>query len=363
MNELSQKLLDWFYQNRRTLPFRQQPTPYHIWLSEIMLQQTRMTAVLPYYARFLAACPDIPALAACEEERLHKLWEGLGYYSRMRNLQKAARIVREQYGGQLPADYAALRALPGIGDYTAGAIASISFGLAVPAVDGNVLRVLSRLDADKRCVTEPAVKKALTARAAEILPPERPGDFNQALMELGALVCVPNGAPLCGACPWQAQCKAHAQGIEQQLPVKARPKARRAVEVAVALVKGPEGWLLRRRPARGLLAGFWEPPCWENTAFAAPGEMRAALAAFGIETAAAFAAHENPGIQADFAAPLPPAKHIFTHLEWHLSGWQLAAPAQALPEGWIWASAEQIQNEYALPGAFRVYRGIMLQNS
>ncbi len=351
MNELSQKLLDWFAQNRRALPFRQEPTPYHIWLSEIMLQQTRMTAVLPYYARFLAECPDIPALAACEEERLHKLWEGLGYYSRMRNLQKAARIVCEQYGGRLPADYAALRALPGIGEYTAGAIASISFGLAVPAVDGNVLRVLSRLDADKRCVTEPAVKKALTARAAALLPPECPGDFNQALMELGALVCVPNGAPLCEACPWQAACGAHAQGIEQQLPVKARPKARRAVEVAAALVKSPQGWLLRRRPAKGLLAGFWEPPCWEDAAFAAPGELRAALAACGVETAA------------DFAAPLPPARHIFTHLEWRLSGWRLAAPAQALPEGWIWATAAQIEQEYALPGAFRVYREIMLQNS
>ena len=147
MENIAPALLDWFYKNRRILPFREDPTPYHVWLSEVMLQQTRVSAALPYYERFLAVLPDIPALAVCDEEKLHKLWEGLGYYSRVRNLQKAAKIVCEQYGGQLPADYAALRALPGIGDYTAGAIASISFGIPVPAVDGNVMRVLARLTA------------------------------------------------------------------------------------------------------------------------------------------------------------------------------------------------------------------------
>ena len=169
MENIAPALLDWFYANRRILPFREDPTPYHVWLSEIMLQQTRVSAALPYYERFLAALPDIPALAACEEEKLHKLWEGLGYYSRVRNLQKAARIVCEQYGGQLPADYDALRALPGIGDYTAGAVASISFGIPVPAVDGNVLRVFSRLYNDPAAVTEPAVKKAVEEYA------DRPG--------------------------------------------------------------------------------------------------------------------------------------------------------------------------------------------
>ena len=197
MENIAPALLDWFYKNRRILPFREDPTPYHVWLSEVMLQQTRVSAVLPYYERFLAALPDIPALAACDEEKLHKLWEGLGYYSRVRNLQKAAKIVCEQYGGQLPADYAALRALPGIGDFTAGAIASISFGIPVPAVDGNVLRVFSRLYNDPGVITDPKVKKAFTARVMEHQPPEKAGDYNQALMELGALVCVPNGAPLC----------------------------------------------------------------------------------------------------------------------------------------------------------------------
>ena len=167
MENIAPALLDWFYKNHRILPFREDPTPYHVWLSEVMLQQTRVSAALPYYERFLAALPDIPALAACDEEKLHKLWEGLGYYSRVRNLQKAAKIVCEQYGGQLPADYAALRALPGIGDYTAGAIASISFGIPVPAVDGNVLRVFSRLYNDSGVITEPAVKKAFMDKNAQ----------------------------------------------------------------------------------------------------------------------------------------------------------------------------------------------------
>ena len=227
MENIAPALLEWFYRNQRILPFRTDPSPYHVWLSEIMLQQTRVSAALPYYERFLAALPDIPALAACEEERLHKLWEGLGYYSRVRNLQKAARIVCEEYGGELPADYDALRALPGIGDYTAGAIASISFGLAVPAVDGNVLRVFSRLYNDPGVITEPGVKKAFTARVMEHQPPEKAGDYNQALMELGALVCVPNGAPLCAQCPLAHLCAAHAAGTALTLPRKATPKARR----------------------------------------------------------------------------------------------------------------------------------------
>ena len=237
MENISPALLDWFYKNRRSLPFREDPTPYHVWLSEVMLQQTRVSAVLPYYYRFLEELPDIPALAACEEEKLHKLWEGLGYYSRVRNLQKAARIVCEQYGGELPADYDAIRALPGIGDYTAGAICSISFGIPVPAVDGNVLRVFSRLYNDPGVITDPAVKKAFTARVMEHQPPAAPGDYNQALMELGALVCVPNGAPLCEQCPLARLCQARAAGTALSLPQKAAPKARKLEDLTVALVE------------------------------------------------------------------------------------------------------------------------------
>ena len=347
MENISPALLEWFYKNRRSLPFREDPTPYHVWLSEVMLQQTRVSAVLPYYYRFLEALPDIPALAACEEERLHKLWEGLGYYSRVRNLQKAAKLVCAQYGGQLPADYAALLALPGIGEYTAGAIASISFGLPVPAVDGNVLRVFSRLYNDPGVITEPAVKKAFTARVMEHQPPEKAGDYNQALMELGALVCVPNGAPLCGQCPLAESCRARAAGTTAQLPQKAKPKPRKIVPVTLALVESPAGFLLQQRPAKGLLAGLWQPVLWEGEALAA-GEVLARLRAMGLDTGC--------------AAPdaLPAAKHIFSHIEWHMNGILLHLPAQSAPAGCVWASREALQAEYTLPGAFKSYKKLMV---
>ena len=347
MENISPALLEWFYKNRRSLPFREDPTPYHVWLSEVMLQQTRVSAVLPYYYRFLEALPDIPALAACEEEKLHKLWEGLGYYSRVRNLQKAAKLVCAQYGGQLPADYAALLALPGIGEYTAGAIASISFGLPVPAVDGNVLRVFSRLYNDPGVITEPAVKKAFTARVMEHQPLEKAGDYNQALMELGALVCVPNGAPLCGQCPLAEVCRARAAGTPAQLPQKATPKPRKIVPVTLALVESPAGFLVQQRPQKGLLAGLWQPVLWEDEHLLQV-EVLARLAALGLDTGAA-----QP-------AALPAAKHIFTHIEWLMSGVQLHVPVQSAPAGYVWASREQLRTTYTLPGAFRAYKPLLL---
>ena len=338
MENISPALLDWFYKNRRSLPFREDPTPYHVWLSEVMLQQTRVSAVLPYYYRFLEELPDIPALAACEEEKLHKLWEGLGYYSRVRNLQKAAKLVCAQYGGQLPADYAALRALPGIGEYTAGAIASISFGLPVPAVDGNVLRVFSRLYNDPGVITEPTVKKAFTARVMEHQPPEKAGDYNQALMELGALVCIP-GTPHCEECPLADLCRGYAAGRADQLPVKPAPKAKGKVPVTVALIESEQGLLLQRRPARGLLAGLWQPAAWEKAL--TRDELTAALAGIGV--------------QAALDVPLPPAKHVFTHKIWELGGWRGTAPACALPEGYVWAAPEDLAEVYPVPNAFGAY--------
>ena len=345
MENIAPALLEWFYQNQRVLPFRTDPSPYHVWLSEIMLQQTRVSAALPYYERFLQALPDIPALAACEEETLHKLWEGLGYYSRVRNLQKAARIVCAQYGGQLPADLNALRALPGIGDYTAGAIASISFGIPAPAVDGNVLRVFARLYNDPALITDPAVKKAFTARVMAHQPPQAPGDYNQALMELGALVCLPNGAPLCGQCPLAGLCQARQAGTELSLPHKAAPKARRIQPITLALVRSPEGVLLQQRPAQGLLAGLWQPPLWEQAL--GPDALAGALAALGLALGA--------------AAPqeAPHAKHIFTHIEWQMAAWRFAVPAQPAPAGCVWASREQLRETYTLPGAFKAYRKLL----
>ena len=342
MENISPALLNWFYENQRVLPFRTDPSPYHVWLGEIMLQQTRVSAALPYYERFLAALPDIPALAACEEEKLNKLWEGLGYYSRVRNLQKAARIVCEQYGGELPADYDAIRALPGIGDYTAGAICSISFGIPVPAVDGNVLRVFSRLYNDPGVITDPAVKKAFTARVMEYQPPAAPGDYNQALMELGALVCVPNGAPLCEQCPLARLCQARAAGTALSLPQKAAPKARKLEDLTVALVESPAGFLIQRRPEKGLLAGLWQPLLWEGAAMTAE-QLPAALTALGI--------HGITEVQ-----PIPKAKHIFSHIEWRMTGYTVTVEAQPAPDGWIWATREQLQTEYTLPGAFKAYK-------
>ena len=347
LEQLPGLLLPWFAEHRRDLPWRRDREPYHVWLSEIMLQQTRVEAVRGYYLRFLERLPDIAALASAPEDVLLKLWEGLGYYSRVRNLQKAARVILEQYGGEMPGDYEALLGLPGIGEYTAGAVASISFGIPVPAVDGNVLRVFSRLYNDPAAVTEPAVKKAFTARVMEHQPPDAPGDYNQALMELGALVCVPNGAPLCEKCPLAHLCAARAAGTALELPRKAAPKPRRLQPVTLALLESPAGFLLQQRPQKGLLAGLWQPVLWEGETLAA-GEVLARLQAMGVDTGT--------------AAPeaLPAAKHIFSHIEWHMNGILLHVPAQDAPAGCVWASREALQAEYTLPGAFKAYRKLIV---
>ena len=343
---IAQPLLHWFWANHRVLPFRSDPTPYHVWVSEIMLQQTRVAAAVPYYERFVQELPDIPALAACEEERLLKLWEGLGYYSRVRNLQKAARIVCEQYGGQLPGDLAALKKLPGIGDYTAGAIASIGFGIPAPAVDGNVLRVFARLYNDEGDIMQPAVKAATTQKVMAQQPTEAPGDFNQALMELGALVCTP-GQPDCAACPLQALCLGRQSGNPARLPQKAPKKARKKCELTLCLAQDAAGrWLLQKRGEQGVLAGLWQPPVLAEEAL----DEKKALAAAQKLLPAAVLLKEKP----------LKAKHIFTHLEWHMTAYVMAAPCTPPPEGCVWASPAQLEQEYTLPGAFKTLRKRML---
>lgn len=346
MQPIAAPLLQWFDANKRLLPFRQEPSAYHIWVSEIMLQQTRVAAAIPYYERFIAALPDPAALAACEPDALRKLWQGLAYYNRVNNMQKAARIVCEQYGGDLPADYDALRSLPGIGDYTAGAVASIAFGIPVPAVDGNVLRVFARLYNDDADVMAPATKKAFTVRVLDQMPKATPGPYNEALMELGALVCVPNGAPLCAQCPLAHLCAAHAAGTALTLPRKAAPKARRIEPVTLALVRSPEGVLLQQRPEKGLLAGLWQPVLWEDESLSAD-EARARLAALGVVC--------TP----DAAKALRPARHIFSHIEWHMGGYLFTAERQPTPAGCVWASPEQLEAAYTLPGAFKAYRKLL----
>lgn len=343
---IAQPLLHWFWANHRVLPFRSDPTPYHVWVSEIMLQQTRVAAAVPYYERFVRELPDIPALAACEEERLLKLWEGLGYYSRVRNLQKAARIVCEQYGGQLPGDLAALKKLPGIGDYTAGAIASIGFGIPAPAVDGNVLRVFARLYNDEGDIMQPAVKAATTQKVMAQQPAEAPGDFNQALMELGALVCTP-GQPDCAACPLQALCLGRQSGNPARLPQKAPKKARKKCELTLCLAQDAAGrWLLQKRGEQGVLAGLWQPPVLAEEAL----DEKKALAAAQKLLPAAVLLKEKP----------LKAKHIFTHLEWHMTAYVMAVPCTPPPEGCVWASPAQLEQEYTLPGAFKTLRKRML---
>ena len=343
---IAQPLLHWFWANHRVLPFRSDPTPYHVWVSEIMLQQTRVAAAVPYYERFVQELPDIPALAACEEERLLKLWEGLGYYSRVRNLQKAARIVCEQYGGQLPGDLAALKKLPGIGDYTAGAIASIGFGIPAPAVDGNVLRVFARLYNDEGDIMQPAVKAATTQKVMAQQPAEAPGDFNQALMELGALVCTP-GQPDCAACPLQGLCLGRQSGNPARLPQKAPKKARKKCELTLCLAQDAAGrWLLQKRGEQGVLAGLWQPPVLAEEAL----DEKKALATAQKLLPAAVLLKEKP----------LKAKHIFTHLEWHMTAYVMAAPCTPPPEGCVWASPAQLEQEYTLPGAFKTLRKRML---
>lgn len=346
LKPIAPALLGWYYTHRRSLPFRENPLPYAVWVSEVMLQQTRVAAVLPYYERFMKQLPTVAALAACGEEHLHKLWEGLGYYSRARNLQKAARLVMEQHGGELPGSFEALRALPGIGDYTAGAIASICFGLPVVAVDGNVLRVFSRLLADNADVMRPDVKRDFSAQVAQQQPPDTPGDFNQALMELGALVCVPK-KPQCGVCPLAEMCAANRLDIAASLPYKTPKKPKTEIPVCVLVVRQQNKVLLHKRPATGLLAGLWEPLTREGR--------------FSKQDADAWLQALLPG--ARLRETLPPASHIFTHRVWRMYGWVAEAPGEALPgAGYCFATPGQLDKIYTLPGAFSAYRNTMQGN-
>ena len=345
MKKIAPALLAWFDENKRVLPFRTCSTPYRVWVSEIMLQQTRVSTALPFFERFMAELPTIESLALCEPERLHKLWEGLGYYSRVRNLQKAAQMVMAQYDGQLPADFALLRKLPGIGEYTAGAIASISFGLPEVAVDGNVLRVFSRLLGDDGNVLHPDTKKRLSAAVACAQLKDRPGAYNEALMELGALICIPNGAPLCETCPLSSLCSAYASGTQASLPVKTPLKARKLLPLTVALVLCKNRLLLEQRAENGLLAGLWQPLLFEGT----------------LDKAQLQAQLTQRGITAEIGAALPAAKHIFTHLEWHMTGFVCTAQDTALPPHCVWANADEIEDTYTLPGAFKRYRTKSLQ--
>ena len=305
LSELTAPLLLWYDAHKRTLPWRETVTPYRTWVSEIMLQQTRVSTVIPYFERFMAELPTVEALANIPEERLFKLWEGLGYYSRARNLQKAAKIVCEKYGGELPQSAAELVKLPGIGTYTAAAIASINFGEPVAAVDGNLLRVAARVSGCGDDVTDAKVRREFGRRLDAVIDRERPGAYNQAMMDLGATVCLPNGAPLCESCPARSLCEAYRQRLTAVLPVRGAKKERRAEERTVFLIKKGDTLAVRQRPDTGLLASLTEFP---NV----PGSLDEAGAAITLA---------QWGLTVRCIEAIGTAKHVFTHIEWQMKGY------------------------------------------
>ena len=332
-------LLAWFAENARDLPWRRDREPYHVWLSEIMLQQTRVEAVKPYYTRFLERLPDIPALAGCDEELLLKLWEGLGYYSRVRNLQKGAKQIMTQYGGEFPRTYGEIRAVSGIGDYTAGAVGSICFDLPEPAVDGNVLRVMTRLTADSRCTDESAVKRDIREQLRVLYRETAAGTrgtLTQALMELGATVCVPNGAPHCADCPLCGDCAAYRTGTELLFPVRKEKKTRRTEEYTVYILQCGDRIAVRKRPDSGLLAGLWELPHLDGL----------------TETQTALDAVQCWQTGAAELVSVRRRSHIFTHITWQMNCVHLLVTK--MPDCFTWVTAAQLRAETALPTAFRI---------
>lgn len=355
---MTRELLTWYDEERRILPWREDPTPYHVWLSEIMLQQTRVDTVIEYYERFLEALPTVEALAAAPEEVYLKLWEGLGYYRRIRNMHRAAEVIMEEYGGEIPGRAAALGKLPGIGGYTAAAIASIAFGEAVPSVDGNLLRVYARITGDDRPVDKSEAKKAAEAWFGERIPEDRPGDFNQALMDLGATVCLPNGEPHCERCCWREFCTAHAEGSWENLPVKTAKKPPTEEARTVLLIRSGDSVYLRKRPEGELLAGMLEFPSFE-------GWLTEEDARKAAEKLLRGAGSNGKPVSVE---ALPNAEHVFSHRIWKMKGYDIVieensrvSDAKAPTEEAVAFPAEiaevaSKEGRYTLPSAYRAYR-------
>lgn len=333
------QLTAWYREEARDLPWRRDPSPYRVWISEIMLQQTRVDTVIPYFDRFVAEIPDVAALALVETDKLLKLWQGLGYYSRALRLKEAAQLMVRDFGGEVPSGVKALASLPGIGTYTAGAIASIAFGERVPAVDGNVLRIIARLTADRRDIGEPDTKRRFTQLVTQMLPAEKTGDFNQALMDLGATVCLPNGEPRCALCPVSGSCEAFQKSLVQEIPVTTQQKKRRAVKITVFVIEYQGRYALRKRGEKGLLPNLWELP---NTEGHLDKRARAAFL-------------EELGVTPGEISALPAAKHIFTHLEWHMKGYFVnsADCREGAPP--VWATSDEISRKYSIPTALKTY--------
>ena len=353
MKETVQPLVEWFRENQRDLPWRKRMDAYRVWISEIMLQQTRVEAVKPYYERFLKELPDVKALAEVPEDRLLKLWEGLGYYNRARNLKEAACQIMEKYGGRFPETYEEIRGLKGIGNYTAGAVSSFVYGVRKPAVDGNVLRVVTRITADWSDITKAGTRTKVEREVEEVIPAEAAGDFNQSLIELGAIVCVPNGEPKCGICPVSGICLAHAQGRETEFPVKAKKKERRIEKRTILVFRDNEKAAVRKRPDTGLLAGLYEFPGTEGH-LKQPEVVRYA---------------KSLGLMPIRVKKLGSAKHIFSHVEWHMVGYEVIVDELeknmkdqegrkdqgAAPGEIIFAELRELKEHYPMPSAFEAY--------
>jgi len=339
---LPEKLPGWYDEKRRDLPWRQDRDPYHVWVSEIMLQQTRVEAVRQKYVAFLKELPDIPALASCREDVLMKLWEGLGYYSRARNLKKAAQVICQAHGGVFPQTYEEVRALPGIGDYTAGAICSICYGMATPAVDGNVIRVMARYLHLERDLTKPEAKRWLALLLKDVYSPGLCGKMTQALMELGATVCVPGGAPDCRHCPLKELCRSR-DGAWKQLPVRPEKKPRRQEKRTVLLLWCGDRLAVEKRPSRGLLAGLWQFPNVTGT----------------LTETQALQLAERLGCRPGMLRASLQRQHIFTHIQWDMTGYMIECGA--MPEKFRWASRPEVEREVSLPTAFRQFLDVELK--
>ena len=336
VKKLPQVLLPWYYVNRRDLPWRRTKEPYRVWLSEIMLQQTRVEAVKGYYSRFLQALPSVTDLAVCDDDSLHKLWEGLGYYSRVRNLKKAAQVIMEKHNGAFPRRYEDVLALPGIGAYTAGAICSICYDDPTPAVDGNVLRVVTRLTEDDTPIDSAAFKRGVEQQLREIYP-EAAGDFTQALMELGATVCGPNRKPNCECCPCKAFCGSAIHGTAEQYPVKGEKKPRKEEKMTLFILSCQGDFALEKRPGKGLLASMWQFP--NVPGHLEPNEAMAYLESIGLHPRQLMRQLER--------------SHIFTHIRWDMRGYFIEVTE---PDGkYVWLTEETVEREAALPTAFRQF--------
>ena len=341
LEKINEPLLSWFETHKRVLPWRENPTPYRVWVSEIMLQQTRVEAVKPYFERFTKELPDLRHLAECDEERLLKLWEGLGYYNRVRNMQIAAKTVMEEYQGELPADYEKLLTLKGIGHYTAVAIASIAYGIPVPAVDGNVLRVITRITADDTDIMKQAFRTQMEQQLKESMPKEAASAYNQALMELGATVCVPNGEPDCDNCPVQNICMAQKEGSQMAYPVKSKAKQRRIEKKTVFVIRDGSRVILNKRPEKGLLAGLYEFPNVEGH----------------LSEEEALEYVKEMGLLPMRIQELEEAKHIFSHIEWQMAGYVIkVAQLEEDDSGLLFLEAEDCIQNYPVPSAFERYK-------